>query len=36
MTVAAVDRLVHHAAILEFNAESSRRRTATAAAEIAA
>lgn len=36
MTVAAVDRLVHHATILEFNAESFRRRTATAAAAIAA
>jgi DNA replication protein DnaC len=28
MTVAAIDRLVHHATILEFNAESYRRRTA--------
>jgi DNA replication protein DnaC len=28
MTVAAVDRLVHHATILEMNAESYRRRTA--------
>lgn len=33
MTVAAIDRLVHHAAILEFNTESYRRRTALAAAE---
>jgi DNA replication protein DnaC len=29
MTVAAVDRLVHHATILEFNAESYRRRVAS-------
>lgn len=36
MTVAAIDRLVHHATILEFNAESYRRRTAAAAAGIAA
>ena len=28
MTVAAIDRLVHHATILEFNTESYRRRTA--------
>ena len=28
MTVAAVDRLVHHATILELNVESYRRRTA--------
>jgi DNA replication protein DnaC len=28
MTVAAIDRLVHHATILEFNAESYRRRAA--------
>lgn len=28
MTVAAIDRLVHHATILEMNAESYRRRTA--------
>jgi IstB-like ATP binding protein len=33
MTVAAIDRLVHHATILEFNTESYRRRTALAAAE---
>ena len=32
MTVAAVDRLVHHATILELNTESYRRRTAVAAA----
>ena len=31
MTVAAIDRLVHHATILEFNAESYRRRTAAQA-----
>jgi DNA replication protein DnaC len=30
MTVAAIDRLVHHAAILEMNAESFRQRAATA------
>lgn len=36
MTVAAIDRLVHHATILEFNTESYRRRTALAAAEQAA
>jgi len=36
MPVAAIDCLVHHATILEFNAESYRRRTAAAAAEIAA
>lgn len=35
MTVAAIDRLVHHATILEFNTESYRRRTALAAAEQA-
>jgi DNA replication protein DnaC len=29
MTVAAVDRLVHHATILEMNVESYRRRAAT-------
>ncbi|MFN4158363.1 MAG: ATP-binding protein, partial [Gemmobacter sp.] len=29
MTVAAIDRLVHHAAILEMNAESFLRRAAT-------
>ncbi len=28
MTLAAVDRLVHHATILEMNVESYRRRTA--------
>ena len=28
MTLAAVDRLVHHATILELNVESYRRRTA--------
>lgn len=31
MTLAAVDRLVHHSTILEMNVESYRRRTATAA-----
>jgi hypothetical protein len=31
MTVAAVDRLVHHATILEMNVQSYRRRTAQAA-----
>jgi hypothetical protein len=31
MTVAAIDRLVHHATILELNTESYRRRTAVAA-----
>jgi len=30
MTLAAVDRLVHHAVILEMNVESYRRRSATA------
>jgi len=30
MTVAAIDRLVHHATILEFNTESYRRRAAAA------
>jgi hypothetical protein len=30
MTVAAIDRLVHHATILERNAESFRQRTAAA------
>lgn len=29
MTVAAIDRLVHHATILEMNVESYRRRAAT-------
>jgi DNA replication protein DnaC len=28
MTVAAIDRLVHHATILEMNVKSYRRRTA--------
>ena len=28
MTVAAIDRLVHHATILELNTESYRRRSA--------
>lgn len=32
MTVAAIDRLVHHATILEMNVESYRRRTALASA----
>jgi len=32
MTVAAIDRLVHHATILEMNVESCRRRAALAAA----
>ena len=32
MTVAAVDRLVHHSTILEMNVESYRRRTAQAQA----
>ena len=32
MTVAAIDRLVHHASIFEMNVESYRRRTAYAAA----
>ena len=32
MTVAAIDRLVHHATILELNTESYRRRSAVAAA----
>lgn len=34
MTIAAVDRLVHHATILEFNAESYRRRTAAKNAKL--
>lgn len=34
MTIAAVDRLVHHATILEFNAGSYRRRTAAKNAEL--
>ena len=29
MTIAAIDRLVHHATILEMNVESYRRRAAT-------
>ena len=29
MTIAAIDRLVHHAIVLETNVESYRRRTAT-------
>lgn len=33
MTVAAIDRLVHHATILEFNAESYRKRRAANLAE---
>ena len=32
MTVAAIDRLVHHAIILEMNTDSYRRRTAEARA----
>jgi len=32
MTVAAIDRLVHHAIILEMNTESYRRRSAQAKA----
>ena len=32
MTVAAIDRLVHHATIFEMNVESYRRRSAYAAA----
>ena len=32
MTVAAIDRLVHHASIFEMNVESYRRRAAHAAA----
>ena len=31
MTLAAIDRLVHHATILEINVESYRRRAALAA-----
>ena len=34
MTVAAIDRLVHHATILEFNTESYRKRTAAATASL--
>ena len=33
MTVAAIDRLVHHAVILEMTGESHRRRQATATAK---
>ena len=37
MTVAEIDRLVHHATILELNTESYRRRSAlTTGAEAAA
>jgi DNA replication protein DnaC len=36
MTVAAIDRLVHHATILEFNAESYRRRAAVEAQQMTA
>jgi hypothetical protein len=36
MTVAAIDRLVHHATILELNAESYRRRSALATGAKAA
>jgi len=32
MTVAAIDRLVHHAVILEINTESYRRKTAVSRA----
>lgn len=32
MTIAAIDRLVHHATIFEMNVESYRRRAAYAAA----
>ena len=32
MTIAAVDRLVHHSTILEMNVESYRRRSAQAMA----
>jgi DNA replication protein DnaC len=35
MTVAAIDRLVHHATILEFNTESYRRRAAAKARTVA-
>jgi DNA replication protein DnaC len=35
MTIAAVDRLVHHAIILEFNVESYRRRSALAHRPVA-
>ena len=35
MTVAAIDRLVHHATILELNVESYRRKTAERAKETA-
>ena len=33
MTVAAIDRLVHHAIILEMNTDSYRRKSADAKAE---
>jgi len=36
MTVAAIDRLVHHATILELNTESYRRRSAASKAAMAA
>lgn len=36
MTVAAIDRLAHHATILEFNTGSDRGRTAAGAAVIGA
>jgi hypothetical protein len=36
MTVAAIDRLVHHATILELNTESNRRRSALATGAKAA
>jgi hypothetical protein len=35
MTVAAIDRLVHHATILEFNTESYRPRAAMQARQAA-
>ena len=34
MTVAAIDRLVHHATIFELNVESYRRRAATRARAV--
>jgi IstB-like ATP binding protein len=36
MTVAAVDRLVHHSTILEMNVESYRRRTAIERKQVGA
>ena len=36
MTVAAIDRLVHHATILEMNAQSYRQRAATANKKVQA